>query len=61
MQRAVCPLLREAQTRDAEAMVAPTLSYIESDFTDALETCDEYRKRTARPRKSRMRRLLALS
>jgi len=42
-------------------MVAPTLSYIETDFTDALETCDEYRKRMSPPRKGRMRRLLTLS
>ena len=29
-------------------MIAPTLSYIESDFADPGETCREYRARTAR-------------
>jgi hypothetical protein len=39
-------------------MVAPTLSYIETDFADALETLGQYRTRTVTPRKSRMQRLL---
>ena len=43
-------------------MLSPTLSYIESDFADATETCEQYRYRTHQPRKyRRMRRLLALS
>ena len=43
-------------------MLTPTLNYIESDFSTATETCVEYRRRTALPRKHRrMRRLLALS
>ena len=43
-------------------MLAPTLSYIETDFADAGETCAEYRHRTSPPRKHRrLRRLLALA
>ena len=45
-------------------MVAPTLSYIESDFAHVLETADEFRRRrsaAAPPKVRRMRRLLALS
>jgi hypothetical protein len=42
-------------------MLATTLTYIESDFAHANETCIEYRRRTAQPRKQRrLRRLLAL-
>ena len=42
-------------------MIASTLSYIESDFTTALETHAEYRLRTYVPRKRKaLRRLLAL-
>jgi len=43
-------------------MIATQLTYIESDFTTALETHAEYRLRTYVPRKRRsLRRLLALS
>ena len=43
-------------------MLATTLNYIESDFTSSTETCVEFRRRTALPRKHRrLRRLLALS
>ena len=43
-------------------MLAPTLSYIETDFADSRETCAEYRHRTSLPRKHRrLRRLLALA
>jgi len=42
-------------------MIASTLSYIESDFTTALETHAEYRLRRYVPRKrNALRRLLAL-
>jgi hypothetical protein len=43
-------------------MLSTTLNYIESDFTHALETHAEYRRRTFVPRKHRgLRRLLALA
>jgi hypothetical protein len=43
-------------------MIAPSFSYIETDFTDAAETHAEYRLRTYVPRKrSTLRRLLALA
>ena len=43
-------------------MLAPTLSYIETDFADAGETCAEYRDRKSAPRRHRrLRRLLALA
>jgi hypothetical protein len=43
-------------------MLAPTLEDIETDFADARETCAQYRRRTAQPRKQRrLRRLFALS
>ena len=43
-------------------MIAPTVSYIETDFAHATETCSQYRARTSEPRKHRrLRRLLALA
>jgi hypothetical protein len=43
-------------------MLATTLTYIESDFANALETHDEYRHRTFVPRKrTGLRRLLAFA
>jgi hypothetical protein len=43
-------------------MPATALTYIESDFSHALETHAEYRTRTCVPRKrSALRRFLALS
>ena len=35
-------------------MIASTISYIESDFSNADETCAEYRKRTAEPSNGRI-------
>jgi hypothetical protein len=43
-------------------MIAQSISYIETDFSTALETHAEYRLRTHVPRKrNSLRRLLALS
>ena len=43
-------------------MIATQLTYIESDFSHALETHAEFRLRTYQPRKrTGLRRLLALS
>ncbi len=43
-------------------MLAPTVTYIETDFAHSTETCAEYRRRRVSPRKSRrLRRLLALA
>jgi hypothetical protein len=54
--------LRAAAEREAEAMLATTLTYIETDFAHALETHAEYRHRTFVPRKrNALRRLLALA
>ena len=42
-------------------MLAPTVSYIETDFADATETCAQYRHRTAQPKRRWTRRLFATS
>ena len=42
-------------------MLAPTVTYIETDFADSAETCAEYRRRVSVQKPRGLRRLLALA